>query len=168
MIWQQWLPLWQINILHFLCLHKLISKYKHLPGPAFLTFTPIILLNIRAHTHSLSSAGCVECHLQCGPNVAEKRGQGSRSSVRQNISATCHTARRGPACGWLAGWLPLGWASRLTPLRIANIWEFGFQNLFRVTDVGSTWNTSQAESAHEQKVLRWLLCCSPHLVSFLH
>lgn len=36
-----------------------------------------------------------ECHLQWSPNVAEKRGQGSRFSARQNVSASYLTVRGG-------------------------------------------------------------------------
>lgn len=140
------------NALHFLCLYQLISNYIHLPVPVVLTHFPVSFFSTYTHTLSFLSGG-VECHLQCGPNVAEKRGQGSRSSVRQNISATCHTERGGPACA--RGWLASSWMSiKVNAAPYSYIWEYGFQNVSQVTDVSSARNTSQVETAQSRK------CCS--------
>lgn len=127
------------------------------PLSFFLTWSHTLL--------SFLSVG-VECHLQCGPNVAEKRGQGSRSSVRQNISASCHTARGGRR---VAGWLASSWMSiKVNAAPYSYIWEFGSQNLFQVTDVSSTRNTSQVESAQSRNCCSGWCVTHPTWCRFLH
>ncbi|CAB1449949.1 unnamed protein product [Pleuronectes platessa] len=68
------------------------------PPPPPLPLFPLLLTSLAA---SLLRGG-VECHLQCGPNVAEKQGQESRS-LRQT-EHRCRTARGGAGMR-LAGFL---------------------------------------------------------------